>query len=100
MGLGYGPGGGFGADNRNTGPRGKTKPVKGFAKVSASVGESGMVFSTGEIKGAPDTAAPVSVPYTEVLTDYRKAAENALAKEKVPPAYKTRVKEYFGSLNR
>ena len=59
-----------------------------------------MVFSTGEIKGAPDTASPASVPYTEVLTDYRKAAENALAREKVPPAYRTRVKDYFGSLNR
>ena len=98
--MGVGPGGGFGADNRNTGPRGKLKEVKGFAKVPAQVGASGMVFSTGETKGAPDTASPVSVPYTDVLTDYRKAAENALAKEKVPPAYKTRVKEYFGSLNR
>lgn len=66
----------------------------------AQVGASGMVFSTGEIKGAPDTASPVSVPYTDVLTDYRKAAENALARERVPPAYRKRVKDYFGSLNR
>ncbi len=98
--MGYAPGGGSGGDNRNTGPRGKIKPVKDLAKVGAQVGASGMVFSTGETKGAPDSASPVSVPYTEVITDYRKAAENALAREKVPPAYKTRVKEYFGSLNR
>ncbi len=95
-----GIGGGFGADNRNTGPRKQHKEVKDLAKVGAQVGESGMVFNVGETKGAPDTAAPASVPYTEVITDYRKAAENALAKEKVPPAYRTRVKEYFGSLNR
>jgi hypothetical protein len=100
MGPGFGIGGGIGGDDRNTGPRGKIKRVKDLAKVSAEVGESGMVFSTGEIKGAPDTASPVSVPYTDVLADYRKAAENALAREKVPPAYRTRVKEYFGSLNR
>lgn len=104
-GMGFGPGGGmpgggFGADNRNTGPRKQTKPVKDLAKVGAQVGESGMIFSTGEIKGAPDSASPASVPYTEVLPDYKKAAENALAQEKVPPAYKSRVKDYFGSLNR
>ena len=95
-----GIGSGFGADNRNTGPRGKLKPVKEVVKAPSQVGASGMVFSTGEIKGAPDTASPASVPYTEVLADYRKAAENALAREKVPPAYRTRVKDYFGSLNR
>lgn len=95
-----GIGSGFGGDNSNSGPRKKTKEVKDLAKVGAQVGESGMVFNAGETKGAPDTAAPASIPYTEVITDYRKAAENALAKEKVPPAYRTRVKEYFGSLNR
>ena len=95
-----GIGSGFGGDNRNTGPRKQTKEVKDLAKVGAQVGESGMVFSAGETKGAPDTANPASVPYTQVITDYRKAAENALAKEKVPPVYRSRVKEYFGSLNR
>lgn len=98
-GLG-GTGSGFGVDNRNTGPRKKTQEVKNLAKVSVQVGEGGMIFSAGEIKGAPDTVASASVPYTAVIADYRKAAENALAKEKVPPAYRTRVKEYFGSLNR
>lgn len=57
-----------------------------------------MVFSAGETTGAPDAAAPASVPYTAVVSDYRKAAENALSKEKVPPAYRTRVKDYFSSL--
>jgi hypothetical protein len=57
-----------------------------------------MVFSAGETKGAPDESSPSSVPYSEVLPGYRKTAEDALAKEKVPPAYRTRVKDYFSSL--
>jgi hypothetical protein len=40
------------------------------------------------------------VPYTEVISDYKKAAENALSKEKIPPAYRTRVKDYFSSLEK
>jgi hypothetical protein len=32
------------------------------------------------------------------MSNYKKAAESALAKEKVPPAYRTRVKDYFSSL--
>ena len=95
---GAGPGGGFGADNRNTGPRGKLQPTDKIEKVPTQVGQSGMVFSAGETMGAPDASSPASVPYSEVLPDYRKTAEEALAKEKVPPAYRTRVKDYFSSL--
>jgi len=103
MGFGSGqggPGGGPGGDNRNTGPRKKPKDVKDIAKMPGQVGASGMIFSAGETKGAPDQAAHASVPYTEVLPDYRKAAESALSKEKVPPAYRKRVKDYFGTLNK
>jgi hypothetical protein len=32
------------------------------------------------------------------MSNYKTAAESALAKEKVPPAYRTRVKDYFSSL--
>ena len=101
MGFGAGSGGvgsGFGADNRNTGPRGKIKDVKEVVKAPTQVGASGMVFSAGETTSAPDSAAPASVPYTDVMSSYKKAAENALSKEKVPPAYRTRVKDYFSSL--
>lgn len=102
MGLGKpgspGPGGGAGADNSNTGPKGKIHDVKDISKSSTQVGDSGMVFSAGESQGAPDVASPASVPYTDVLPKYSKAAEIALSKEKVPPAYKTRVKQYFSSL--
>ena len=103
LGMGMGqsmpaPGGGLGADNTNLGPRGKLKPVKDVAKTSAMVGSSGMVFSTGETTGAPDQKAPASVPYTDVLPSYNKAAEKALTREKAPPAYRARVKDYFKSL--
>ena len=101
MGFGAGrggPGSGFGADNRNTGPRGKLNAVKDVVKAPAAVGQSGMVFSAGETMGAPDAGAAASVPYTSVMPNYNKAAEKALSREKVPPAYRTRVKDYFSSL--
>ena len=93
-----GPGGGAGGDDANTGPRGEIKEVKDVAKAPSQVGESGMVFSAGETKGAPDAGAQATVPYTEVFSDYSKAAEDALNKEDIPPAHRTRVKEYFDSL--
>jgi hypothetical protein len=96
---GIGPGGGYGANNANTGPRGKLKDVKNIEKTPSAVGSSGMIFSAGETKGAPDTLTRASVPYTDVLPNYKKAAEKALDKESVPPAYRTRVKDYFSSLS-
>ncbi|MHB1001811.1 MAG: hypothetical protein ACYC27_21435 [Armatimonadota bacterium] len=72
--------------------------VKNISKAPSQVGESGMVYSAGETKGAPDASAPVTVPYTDVYSDYKQTAEKALSKEKVPPAYRTRVKKYFDSL--
>lgn len=96
---GNAPGNGKGGNNANTGPRGKIKDVKDIEKVPSAVGASGMIFSAGESKGAPDTAAPASVPYTDVLPNYKKAAEKAMDKEKVPPAYRNRVKDYFSSLS-
>lgn len=99
MGAGSGGiGSGLGGDDRNTGLHGKIKEVKEVVKAPSHVGASGMVFSAGETTGAPDSAAPVSVPYTDVMSNYKKSAENALAKEKIPPAYRTRVKDYFSSL--
>ena len=92
--VGYGKGG----DNSNSGQTGKLHDVKELSKVGAQLGASGMIFPAGETKGAPGTVAPTSVPYTKVYTSYSKAAEKALGKEQIPPAYRTRVKEYFSSL--
>lgn len=94
------PGGGQGGDNRNTGPRGKINDVKDVSKTGSQVGDSGMIFSAGETTGTPDDVAPSNVPYTKVLPDYKKAAESAMRKEKVPAAYKTRVKDYFERLDK
>ncbi|MHB0911834.1 MAG: hypothetical protein ACYC2Y_00125 [Armatimonadota bacterium] len=93
-----GPGGGMGGDDSNTGPKGELKEVKKTVLAPSQIGESGTVFSSGETMGVPDTAAPSTVPYTEVYSEYRKAAEDALSKENVPPAYRKRVKDYFSSL--
>lgn len=72
--------------------------MKDLAKVGSSLGSGGMIFPAGETKGAPDTTAPTAVPYTKVYSNYSKAAEKALDKEQVPPAYRARVKDYFSSL--
>jgi len=95
-----GLGSGRGGDDSNSGPKKKVNPSNNIVKAPSQVGSSGMVFSAGETKGAPDTASASSVPYTEVISDYKKAAENALSKEKIPPAYRTRVKDYFSSLEK
>jgi hypothetical protein len=43
---------------------------------------------------------PSRVPYLELLTQYRRMAEEALGKERVPFNYREQVKEYFDSLER
>jgi len=93
-----GPGGGSGGDDANTGPKGKLHDVKDISHSPSMLGESGQVFSAGESKGAPTASSSASVPYTDVYSNYKKSAENALSKEKVPPAYRNRVKDYFSSL--
>ena len=93
-----GPGGGMGGDNSNSGPKGKINDVKNITRSPSAVGKSGTVFAAGESRGAPSVSSPTSVPYTNVLPSYNKAAEKALSQEKVPPAYRKRVKDYFSSL--
>jgi hypothetical protein len=76
-------------------PTGKSGYV---TKAASKVGSEGMIFSGGETIGAPDKKGASSVPYYEVSSDYKKAAEKALSKEDVPPAYRKPVKDYFESL--
>jgi len=100
-GIGNGSGGigsGMGGDDSNSGPKGKINDVKDIARSPSAVGKSGTVFAAGESRGAPSVSSPTSVPYTNVLPSYNKAAEKALSQEKVPPAYRKRVKDYFSSL--
>jgi hypothetical protein len=94
----FGPGGNGGPQYANVGNHGKLHEITQTIQAPSQVGESGKVFTTGEETGAPDQAAPASVPYTAVYPAYSKAAEKALSGEKVPPAYRRRVKDYFNSL--
>jgi hypothetical protein len=59
-----------------------------------------MIFTTGTTKGAPDSPKAASVPYYEVIGDYKKSAEKAISKEEVPPAYRKPVTDYFQSLSK
>lgn len=77
------------------------KGGKGYlTKSSSAIGKGGMIFQAGTTKGAPDKAGASKVPYYSVLSDYKKAAEHAMSNEKVPPAYRKTVADYFGSLNK
>jgi len=103
MGMGLAASRGFGPKGANhpNQPEGaprKLQEAKGAVKMPTQVGESGMVFSAGETTGAPDPHAATKVPYTAVLPEAKRAAESALSKDKVPPAFRKRVKDYFGTL--
>lgn len=93
-----GVGKGWGGDDSNSGAHGKIQEVKEVSKSPSLMGSGGMIFSAGESKGGPDKTSAASVPYTEVYSNYSRAAEKALTREKVPPAYRARVKQYFNSL--
>ncbi len=38
------------------------------------------------------------VPYYEVMGEYSRAAEEALSREEVPPAYRSTIRDYFEAL--
>jgi hypothetical protein len=52
-----------------------------------------------EIKGPTSVGNRSSVPYKQVLPSYRKKAEEAIDRKKIPKQHEKRVKEYFDSLN-
>jgi G:T/U-mismatch repair DNA glycosylase len=66
-------------------------------EVPGQVNPRGEMFTITE-KGAPATSSKSRVPYYEVLPAYSKAAEEALQREEVPPAYRAMVREYFKAL--
>jgi len=49
-------------------------------------------------RGAPTPGDRSRVPYYEVLPGYSRAAEEALSREEVPPAYRSTVRDYFNAL--
>lgn len=49
------------------------------------------------VRGAPEQSSAAR-PYYEVYSTYQRTAEEALAREDVPAAYKKHVRDYFDSL--
>ncbi|MCH8275117.1 MAG: hypothetical protein IH851_10040 [Armatimonadetes bacterium] len=51
-----------------------------------------------EIRGPSGLGERSSTPYTDVLPEYERVAEDAIEKQKIPPSHQKRVREYFESL--
>lgn len=75
----------------------RTATTRTDVKASSALGKEGGAAAV-EVKGAPDNASPSNVPYYEVYSDYRKAAEKAMNREDIPPAYRKRVRDYYDTL--
>ena len=72
------------------------KTRKGLDKITGKMGANGemeQLQTQTEAKGGK-----ASAPYYDVYESYKKDAEDAVAREAVPPAYKQPVKDYFESL--
>lgn len=102
-GLGIGPDNGSNTLPRNApaatlyAPRKTDLPTQA-QRVPAFLQRSGQPMPAVTVRGAPSTPGRSRVPYYEVLPGYSHTAEEALAREAVPPAYRESVKEYFQSL--
>ena len=53
-----------------------------------------------EVRGPASAGARSTVPYTQVLAKYRKQAEEAISRKRIPKSRLKRVKDYFESLNK
>lgn len=74
------------------------KSMQKHSKVSGKMGDKGDVLPMNEKKQLPQADNPKS-SYFKVYESAKKEAEDAVAKENIPPAYKEQVKNYFESLN-
>lgn len=81
------------------GERVTSEPSRGGqpTKLPGQVAEEGLTVSV-PTQGAPEGSPPSSVPYYQVYEEYHRAAESALQREEVPPAYREQVRGYFESL--
>jgi hypothetical protein len=102
-GLGVGPGDSSGTLQPGTpaaslyAPRPKTETSGSLEHVPGAIRPGGPMLSTTE-RGAPTASGGAKVPYYEVMPGYSRAAEDALAGEEVPPAYRPTVRKYFDAL--
>jgi len=74
-----------------------TETSGSLAPVRAQLRPQGPMLVTTE-KGAPSKLTESRVPYYQVISDYSKAAEEALSREDVPPSYRSTVQAYFDAL--
>lgn len=80
------------------------KPEDTKAKATMPISTRGQRQDKGderyiEIRGPVKPGQKSSINYFKVLPSYRKQAENALDKDRIPKEHQKRVKEYFESLN-
>ncbi len=66
--------------------------------ITSQQGAKGSETYTEEL-GPAQLGGKSSIPYQDVLPKYEKTAESALSKGDVPPAMRTRVRDYFESLH-
>ena len=78
--------------SRQTNLRATPQPVRG------ALGNLQQGVIVGQVRGAPDQLPASRVPYYEVVGGYSHAAEEALRREEVPPAYRATVRDYFKAL--
>ena len=74
-----------------------TETSGSLAPVRAQVRLQGPMLAT-TVKGAPSKLTESRVPYYQVISDYSKAAEEALSREDVPSSYRSTVQAYFDAL--
>jgi hypothetical protein len=104
--LGLAPGSGVSQDNAfaNTGSVKKTKDEQDISATSKENGVSGQRRESGkethiEIIGPSAAGERTKTPYTSVLPKYKRTAESAINKQKIPKSQQKRVREYFESIS-
>jgi hypothetical protein len=81
------------------------KPLDSKAKATENVMVTGQRREGGdetyiEVQGPASVGARSSVPYTQVLAKFRKRAEEAISRKRIPKSRLKRVREYFESLDK
>jgi len=97
QGTGSGTGGGQGTGQRPVGPPGNVTLQN--TKVTPELAP-GSVLSTQFLRGLPPQDPSSKAAYEKVMQAARKAAEDAIHREDIPPEYRDTVKSYFEDLEK
>ncbi len=73
------------------------KPIANSGSTNKVVGKinPGGAVGTVDVQGMADKADGTLIDYSKELPAARQAAENAIAKDKIPPQYRDFIREYF-----